>query len=106
MPAPTQEFTVAIVMGVTKNVAVLSFPAFPKGGTLIVLQPAWTGEAPSLSDCAAEISPPSGASLLLNYEYWHLNEDRALGLLSSRIQPAQVPLGSRVRFTARRRGGR
>ena len=106
MPAPSQQFTVAIVMGVTKNVAVLSFPAFPEGGTLIVLQPAWAGEAPSLSDCAAEISPPAGTAFPLNYQYWHLNEDRALGLLSSRIQPSQVPLGSKVRFVPRQRGGR
>ena len=106
MPAPTQEFSVGIVMGVTKNVAVLSFPAFPKGGTLLVLQPAWVGEEPSLSGYAAEIRPPSGAALLLNYEYWHLNDDHALGLLSSRVKPEQVPLGSKVTFVARKRGVR
>lgn len=95
----------AIVMSVTKNVAVLSFPAFPKGGTLIVLQPMWNGPEPSLSGLAAEITPTSGAPLLLNYEYWHLNDDGSLGLLSSRVRPEQVPLGSKVKFVRRKRGG-
>jgi len=99
--APTQEFSVSIVMAVTKNVAVLSFPAFPKGGTLIVLQPAWSGPEPALSSFAAQITPPSGAPLLLNYEYWHLNDEHSLGLLSSRVKPEQVPLGSRVEFLPR-----
>ena len=106
MTPPAREFTIAIVMNVTKNVAVLSFPAFPKAGTLILLQPGWEGEEPALSGHAAEITPPGGAAFVLEYEYWHLNDERSLGLLSSRVRPEQVPPGSRVKFVARKRGGK
>jgi hypothetical protein len=95
---------VSLVMSVTKNVAVLSFPAFPKGGTLIVLQPPWAGGEPALSAYAAEVTPPSGAPFVLKYQYWHRNDEDVIGLMSLREQPAAVPLGSKVKFVARQRG--
>lgn len=103
MSAIEQQFSVSLVMEVTRNVAVMSFPAFPKGGTLVILQPEWAGEDPSLSSYAAEVTPRSGAPFLLHYEYWHLNSDHQLGLLTSKMQPVQIPLGSAVKFVPRRR---
>ena len=109
MPAPTQEFSVAIVMGVTKNVAVLSFPAFPKGGTLIVLQPAWMGEEPSLSGYAAEIQPPGSRYTYSNLGFGVLGESvaRISGQRFSDFLVNEVfaPLALKIALKGRSRGG-
>lgn len=99
MSARDQEFAVAEVIEVTRGVSILSFPAFPHGGTLIVLQPPCAVTERELTGYAAEINTPSG-QMHLRYDHWHMNDDRVIGLLIKKPQKP-IPLRSKVRFVKR-----
>jgi hypothetical protein len=101
MAAVDQEFAVADVIVVSRNVSILSFPAFPQGGTLIVLQPPCPVSDNELTGYVAEISTGRGNAIRLDYEYWHKNPDDVIGLLSRSAGASTIPLRSKVRFVKR-----
>ena len=101
MNAREQEFTVANVISVSRNVAILSFPDFPHGGTLVVLQPRCKVTARELSGYEAEVTTTGGKTARIRYEHWHLNDDSVIGLLAKKADPSAIPPGSKVRFVKR-----
>lgn len=100
MAAIEQEFTVADVIVVSRNVSIQIFPAFPAGGTLIVLQPPYPASDHELTGYIAEISG-RGGTIRLDYEYWHKNPDNIIGLLSKAAEAPGIRPGSKVRFVKR-----
>jgi hypothetical protein len=101
MAAVDQEFTVANVIDVTPQVAIVSFPAFPHGGTLVVLQPPCVVADHELTGYFAEISISQGRTLRIGYKHWHVNADNVIGLLSTTPGASEIPPGSVVRFVKR-----
>ncbi len=102
MAAVDQEFTVADVIVVSRNVSILSFPAFPVGGTLIVLQPPCAVADNELTGYVADINTGQGNAIRLDYAYWHKNPDNVIGVLSKSAEASSIPLRSKVRFVKRR----
>lgn len=57
---------------------------------------------------AASITTANGVTRVLDYPFWRVNHRNDIGLPFENIQPAEVPLGSRVTFVkkaARNTGG-
>ena len=98
MAAVDQEFTVANVMSVTRKVAILGFPEFPHGGTLVMLAPPCEISGRELTGYVAEATTPQGKAVRFRYEHWHMNSDKVIGLLSKKVDPSAIPPGSKVRF--------
>ena len=106
MAALDQQFTVADVIVVSRNVSILSFPAFPEGGTLIVLQPPCPVSDHELTGYDAEITTDRGQAIRLHYDYWHRNPADVIGLLSRAAEAANIPLRSKVRFVRKQKAAR
>ena len=104
LAARDQEFTVANVIRVTAGVEIHDFPPFPRGGLLVVLDPPCLVGEKELNGYAAEVTPENGAARLVDYEFWHMNDRRVIGLLSERSKVSDVPLRAKVRFVKRRPG--
>jgi hypothetical protein len=102
MAACDQEFTVENVIRVAAGVELNDFPQFPRGGILIVLNPPCLVAEHELKGYVAEVTPEGRAPRLVTYEFWHMNDQRVIGLLSQRAELADVPLRAKVRFVKRR----
>lgn len=104
MAARDQEFTVANVIRVTAGVEIYDFPPFPRGGLLVVLDPPCLVSDHELKGCAAEVTPENGPARIRDFEYWHMNDRRLIGLLSERSEVSDFPLRAKVRFVKRPSG--
>jgi hypothetical protein len=92
-------FVVAEIMQVPAGVALRGYPAFPRAGTLLILDPPFTPDGDELTRCAAEIA--RSTVKLLKYSYWQVNADGRIGLLCKPFDETSVPLGSPVKFVKR-----
>jgi hypothetical protein len=94
-------FAVAQIMQVPAGSALGGFPAFPRAGTLVILDPPYTPEGDELTACAAEVA--RSTVKLLKYSYWQTSTDGRIGLLCKFFDETSVPLGSPVKFVKRGR---
>jgi len=101
LAARDQEFTVANVIRVTAGVEIHDFPPFPRGGLLVVLDPPCLVSDHELKGFAAEVTPENGPARLRDFEYWHMNDQRVIGLLSEQSEVTDFPLRAKVRFVRR-----
>ena len=87
-------------MQVPAGAALRGFPAFPQGGTLVILDPPFTPAGDELTSCAAEVA--RSTVRLLKYSYWQVSSGGQLGLLCKPFDETSVSLGSPVRFVKRK----
>ena len=99
MSARDHAFVVAEIMQVPAGSALRGFPAFPKSGTLVILNPPFTPAGDELTSLAAEVD--RSTVKLLKYSYWQVSAGGQLGLLCKPFDETSVPLGSPVRFVTR-----
>ena len=93
-------FTVAEIMQVSAGAALRGFPAFPRKGTLLILDPPFAPEGDELTSLAAEVG--RSTVKLLKYVFWQVSDDGRIGLLCNAFDETSVPLGASVRFISRR----
>lgn len=93
-----REFTVSYVMEVSAGMAVANFPDFPRAGVLVILDPPCAVAERELIGYAASITPASGATQVLEYQFWQANPKNNIGLLFERIPASAVPLKSKLTF--------
>jgi hypothetical protein len=98
MSALDREFSVSYVMQVSAGMAVANFPDFPRGGILVILDPPCDVGERELIGHAAAITTVTGASRVLDYQFWQVNAQRNIGLLFENLQPGAVPLKSKLTF--------
>ena len=98
MPALDREFTVSYVMQVSAGMAIANFPDFPRAGVLVILDPPCEVAERELIGHSAVITLATGATKVLDYQFWQVNHKNNIGLLFERIQPGAVPLKSKVTF--------
>jgi hypothetical protein len=98
--ARDQEFSVADVVRVSRDVAARTFPAFPHEGFLVILRPPCVVLDHELSGYVARVEGPAGA-VTLNYDYWHVNPQNVIGVLCQQVDTTAVPLGGKVTFVPR-----
>lgn len=96
-----QTFVVAQIMQVPSGASLAGFPAFPKAGTLVILDPPFTPQGDELTACAADVSRSTVRQL--KYSFWQTNADGRIGLLCKPFDETSVPLGSPVEFVRRER---
>jgi hypothetical protein len=99
MSVRDQPFVVAEIMQVPAGSALRGFSAFPRAGTLIILDPPFTPSADELTSCAAEIR--ESTVKLLKYSFWQVGADGRIGLLCRPFDETSVPLGSPMKFVKR-----
>ena len=97
MSALEREFTVSYVMQLSAGTAVANFPDFPRAGILVILDPPCEVSGRELIGYAAAITA-SGATKVLEYKFWHVNNKNIIGLLNQGADPGAVPLKAKVAF--------
>ena len=98
MSALGREFTVSSVMQVSPGMAIANFPDFPRAGVLVILDPPCEVAARELIGYAASVAAATGASRVVDYQFWQVNHRNNIGLLFENIQPGAIPLKSRITF--------
>lgn len=95
-----KEFFVAEIMQVPAGAELRDFPAFPRGGSLVILTPEHATDARELNRLSAQVTV--GPKVIkLRYAYWQVNARNEIGLLCDKVNEATIPLGSPVRFVKR-----